>query len=145
MCTIVRLRSIVSLTLFMALLLTGLPRATEAAGSPSVTTSTYQSGVWCDGDGPEKSCAIHSHSAFTLLQISGENFSRNGTAIVTVTNLMNLTTVSSGVAFINGTGLFLYKTPDVEICADGTPLRVQVYDVIMQSYTVAVTVTACHF
>src|SRR3712207_6043548 len=111
--TIARVRSIVGLTLLAALLLAGMPRDTEAAGAPSISTSTYQSGQWCDDDGGEEVCAIRSHGTFSLLQISGKNFTKHGPAVVTVTNLMNLSIVSSGATVANGSGKFLFKTQDV--------------------------------
>src|SRR5688500_4224426 len=110
--TITRVRSIIGLTLLAALLLAGMPRTTEAAGSPSISTSTYQSGQWCDDDGGENVCAIRSHGTFSLLQISGKNFTKHGPAVITVTNLTNFTTVSSGAALANGSGKFLFKTQD---------------------------------
>jgi hypothetical protein len=144
--TTVRVRSIIGLTLLAALLLTGMPRTTAAAsGKPSISSSTYQSGQWCDDDGGEKVCAIRSHGTFSLLQISGKNFTKNGPAVVTVTNLLNFTTVSSGAAIANSSGKFLFKTQDVEVCANGTPLLVQVYDLLKQTYSNSVFVTACQF
>jgi hypothetical protein len=127
------------------IVVTAAPRAAEAA-TRHVSTSTYSSHTKCDDDTGESTCTtLNGPYFFTLLQVNGKNFTANTPVLVTVTELIGFSTVSSGMAIAGPNGTFTFKTPDVEVCASGTPIMIQAYDVAAQRYSDTAFLRACDF
>src|SRR5262249_21230292 len=139
-----RFRVYFVLLMICGILVAGASRATEAAG-PHVWTSTYKSQTRCDDSGEAVCSSLEGPYSFTLLQVSGKDFTAGAPVLVTVTNLLTYATASSGVAITGPNGSFAFKTQDVDVCASGTPIMVQAYDMAAQRYSDVAFLRACDF
>jgi hypothetical protein len=143
MFAVLRSRVFFVLIVIVGLLVVASPDVTEAA-SRQISVSTYQSGIKCDNDGGESVCAKNG-GYFTLLQVKGTHFTPLAPYMVTVIDTLSWTIVSSGSGVASSQGTFLFKTQDVEVCNNGTPVFVQVYDLAAQTYSNVATALACDF
>jgi hypothetical protein len=144
MFAVIRFPVFIALLLICGVLVAAEPGTTEAA-TPHVWTSAYTSQTKCDHVGATVCTSLERPNSFTLLQVNGKNMTAGRSVLITVTDLLTYSTASSGAAIAGPNGSFTFKTTDVAVCASGTPIMVQAYDVSAQRYSDVAFLRTCEF